>query len=351
MPKKSITMTDVARYAGVSISTVSRVVNGSVNVSDPLRQLVATAIVALNYKPIRVGTTFTASANIAVLIPNISSPFFHNLIQGIQSICFEKGHTLQIYSSGDDPEKEMIHADDLAARADVKGVIFAGTWIWEHQEPVLRLEESGVPICLINRFAPTVQADLLEVEREQGTYSATAHLIRLGHSRIGCITGIPNASTNMDEVPGFRRAMNDFQLETDDDLIMHTHLSAEGGYRAGLELLDRDLRPTAILARTDRLAIGVMRAAWELSIDIPDDLSIIGYDDEPDAKFTRPALTTIRQPQYDMGTRAATLLFERISNPALPQRQVIVQPQLIVRETTAAPRARARALARTAEAQ
>lgn len=351
MRKKSITMTDVARRVGVSISTVSRVVNGSVNVSDQLRHQVEAAISELNYQPIRATSRYGAAANIAVLIPSISSPFFQNLIKGIQSVCIENGCILQIYNSDDDPEKEMIHAEELSSRVDIRGVIFAGAWTWDHQEPITNLQEAGVALCLINRFASGVHADLLEVEREQGTYDAAVHLLQLGHTRIGCISGIPNAAINPDLVAGFRRALSDYQIKIDEDLVLETRLSAQGGYRAGLELLARENRPTAILARTDRLAIGVMRAAWELSIDIPNDLSIIGYDDEPDARFTRPALTTVRQPQYEMGTRAAALLFERIDNPALPQRQVIVQPQLIVRETTTAPRAARRALERTAVAQ
>ena len=343
-------MTDVARKVGVSISTVSRVVNGSVNVSEQLRRQVDAAINELNYQPIRARYRYGSAANIAVLIPSISSPFFQNLIKGMQAVCIDNGCTLQIYNSDDDPEKEMIHADELSSRVDLRGVIFAGAWTWDHQEPISKFQEAGIPICLINRFAAGVRDDLLEVEREQGTYDAAAHLLRLGHTHIGCITGIPNAAINPDLVAGFRRAMGDHHIEIVEDMILETHLSAEGGYRAGLELLARQNRPTAILARTDRLAIGAMRAAWELAIEIPDDLSIIGYDDEPDARFTRPALTTIRQPQYEMGTRAATLLFERIGNPGLPQRQVIVQPQLIVRETTA-PMTVTRSIAKTAVAQ
>jgi len=335
MPRKSVTMTDVACQAGVSISTVSRVINGSIKVSAHLRNQVEAAIEVLGYQRIHIETGYSSASSIAVMIPNINSPFFHSLIHGIQLTCFENGHTLQIYSSGDDPEKEMIHASELLLRSDIRGVIFAGAWTWEHQEPVLRLEESRLPICLINRFAPTLSADVLEVEREQGTYEATTHLLQLGHTHIGCVTGIPNADTISDKVTGFRRALHDYSIKIDEDLILETNLSAEGGYRAGLDLLTHEHRPTAIFARTDRLAIGVMRAAWELSIAIPDDLSIVGYDDEPDAKFLRPALTTVRQPQYEMGVRAALLLFERIRNQDLPPRQVIIQPKLIVRETTA----------------
>ena len=337
MRKKSITMTDVARKVGVSISTVSRVVSGSVNVSEQLRCQVDAAINELNYQPIRATSRYGTAANIAVLIPSIGSPFFQNLTKGIQSVSIENGCTLQIYDSDDDPEKELLHADELSSRADIRGVIFAGAWTRDHQEPILKLQAADIPICLINRFAAGIRADLLEVEREQGTYDAAEHLIQLGHTRIGCITGIPNAAINPDRVEGFRRALSDYHIDIDEDLMLATHLSAEGGYRAGLDLLARYDRPTAILARTDRLAIGAMRAAWELAIDIPDDLSIIGYDDEPDARFTRPALTTMRQPQFEMGIRAASLLFERIGNRDLPQRQVIVQPQLIERESTTPP--------------
>jgi LacI family transcriptional regulator len=343
-------MTDVARHADVSISTVSRVVTGSVNVSDQLRKQVEAAITDLNYQPIRAASRYGASANVAVLVPNAGGPFFQRLNQGIQSTCFEQGHTLQIYNSDDDPEKEMIHADELATAATVKGVIFAGAWTWDHQEPILKLEQAGIPLCLINRCAPTVRADLLEMEREQGTYEAARHLLQLGHVRIGCIAGIPNAAIGRDQVAGFRRAMRDYRVDIDENLFVETHLSADGGYRAGMEMLASPDPPTAILARTDRLAIGAMRAAWDLAIAIPNELSIVGYDDEPDAKFTRPALTTIRQPQYEMGARAAGLLFERIANPALPQRQVIVQPQLIVRETTAPPVTVARPLEESAAA-
>ena len=247
MPKKSITMTAVARQAGVSISTVSRVVNGSVNVSDQLKKQVEASIAELNYEPIRIGSAYSALATIAVMIPNINSPFFHKLIQGMQAVCFENGRTLQIYSSGDDPEKEMIHADELLLRSDIKGVIFAGAWTWDYQEPILKLEEAGKPICLINRFAPTVRADLLEVDRVQGTFYATEHLLQLGHTRIGCITGIPNAATHPDRVKGFRRALTEYQIKVDEDLICETSLSAEGGYRAGLKLLGREDYPSADL--------------------------------------------------------------------------------------------------------
>ena len=335
MPKKSVTMTDVARQAGVSISTVSRVINGSVKVSHHLRNQVETAIEELSYQPIRVGSGDRPAPGIAIIVPNIDSSFFHNLVQGILLTCFENSHILQIYSSGDDPEKEMVHASELLLRSDIRGVIFAGPWTWKHEEPILKLEESKLPLCLINRFAPTVSAaDVLEVEREQGAYAATTHLLQLGHTQIGCVTGIPYADTVSDKVAGFRRALRDYSIEIDEGWILETNLSAEGGYRAGLDLLTREHRPTAIFARTDRLAIGIMRAARELSIAIPDDLSIVGYDDEPDARFWRPALTTVRQPQYEMGVRAASLLFERIRNRYLPPRQAIIQPQLIVRETT-----------------
>jgi DNA-binding LacI/PurR family transcriptional regulator len=138
-------------------------------------------------------------------------------------------------------------------------------------------------------------------------------------------------------VSGYRRSLKEHAIPLDETLIVETPFSVIGGYQAANMLLSSDSPPTAIFARSDRHALGVLHAANKLSIAVPDELSIVGHDDEPDAEFWNPPLTTIRQPQYEMGTKAATLLFERMNNHALPPRQAIIQPQLIIRETTAPP--------------
>ena len=184
---------------------------------------------------------------------------------------------------------------------------------------------------------PGLTVDLVEVDKHQGTYEAMSYLLSSEHTRIGCIVGISSGSVSSDPVSSYRRAMKDYGVAVDERLIVETQPSVQGGHRAAMTLLDCANPPTAIFAHSDRLALGVLRAARDLSITVPDELSVIGHDDEPDAMFWTPALTTIRQPQYEMGIKAATLLYERMENPNLPPRQVIIQPQLILRESTARP--------------
>ena len=339
MPKKDVTMTDVARRAGVSISTVSRVINGTVPVSDDLREQILVAIRESGYVPVRANGAINSEqvSTIAIIVPALTGPFFANIIRGIQNICFDNGHTAAIYSSDNDPEKEIIHVDELRLQPSVKGVIFVGTWTWEPYEHVMQLYEQGMLICLINRHIPDLPVDLVEVDKNQGVYDATSHLLALGHQRIGCIVGIPSSATVVDQVAGYRRALQEYGVTVDENLILETPLSAQGGYNAANTLLTTDNPPSAIFSRSDRHALGILRAAHDLSIVVPDQLSIVGHDDEPDAAFWNPPLTSIRQPQYEMGIKAATLLFERMKNPELPQRQAIIQPQLIVRKSTALP--------------
>jgi len=332
-------MSDVAQRAGVSISTVSRVINQSMAVSIDLRRQVLEAVDALNYEPIRVGSTTGEGklASIAVIVTSLRSPFFSNIIAGIQSVSFDHGYTTVVFDSDNDQEKEIIHVNELPYHSGIEGVIFAGIWAWDHQDHIVELSKRGIPISLINRRVPNLALDMLQVDQSLGTFEATSHLLELGHRRIGIIFNRANAGVPPpDQLAGVRRAHEQFGLEMDEDLMVETDFSPQGGYKAALTLLNRAERPSAIFARADRLALGVLRAAHELSIAIPDALSVVGYGDEPDSKFWSPALTTVRQPQYEMGTRAAELLFERIADSSLPQRQIIFQPRLIERESAAA---------------
>lgn len=332
-------MSDVAQRAGVSISTVSRVINQSMAVSTDLRRQVLQAVEALNYEPIRVGSASDEGnlASIAVIVTSLRSPFFSNIIAGIQSVSFDHGYTTMVFDSDNDQEKEIIHVNELPYHAGIEGVIFAGIWAWEHEDHIVELHKHGIPIALINRRVPDLTLDMLQVDQSLGTFEATSHLLELGHRRIGVIFNKANAGVPPpDQLAGVRRAYAEFGLEMDANQIVETEFSPQGGYQAAMKLLNQAERPTAIFARADRLALGVLRAAYELSISIPHELSVVGYGDEPDSKFWTPGLTTVRQPQYEMGTRAAEMLFERIENKNLPQRQVIFQPRLIARESAIA---------------
>jgi LacI family transcriptional regulator len=332
---KSVTITDVAKAAGVSISTVSRVTNGSAPVTEELRNRVLKAMAELGYRPSILAPSLRELPSIGVIIPDISTPFFARVVQGIEDVCLANNHPVLICNAGGDPEREVLYADELS-RLRVGGVIFAGAWGWEYDEHIAELHRRGIPLCLINREVSDLAVDMVLVDKTMGNYEATSHLLNLGHTAIACISGIPSAAVAHERVRGYRRAMEEAGIGVDESLIVHAQLSVEGGYRAGRELLMRERRPSAIFARTDLLALGVLHAAWDLGIRVPDELSVVGFDDSPLVDHVTPPLTTIRQPQYEMGAKAATLLFERMANSDLPQRQIIIQPRLILRQTTAA---------------
>lgn len=335
MAKRKVTITDVARAAGVSISTVSRVMNNSKPVNQELRELVEKSMYDLGYQPNILAQNLRSHsvAAIGVIIPDIRAPFFSMVVRGIEDVCFANDHTVFLCNSDDDPEKELIYAEELFRR-QVDGIIFASAWGWEFSEPLEDLNRRGMPMALINRTVLDLAVDMVLVDKNTGNYTATKHLLELGHRVIGCITMRSGGGAGEEEVLGYRQALTRWRIAVDESLIVPaTPLAAEGRL-AARKLLSRKPRPTAIFARSDTLALGVLYAAWEMGIKVPDELSVIGYSDAINMEYLTPPLTTIRQPQYEMGSSAATALFERIARPDLPQRRTVIQPQLMVRGTT-----------------
>ncbi len=341
MSPKAVTITDVARRARVSISTVSRVINNTVPVSAELRARVEQAMQELNYKPNILARNLRrqSSAMIGVIIPNIRGPFFAETVRGIEDFCFERGYMVYLCNSDDDPEKEILYAEQLH-RMRVDGVIFVGTWGWELLDHVRGLCEGGIPVCLINRPAEDLPVDLVLIDKNRGNYIATSHLVAQGHQVIGCITHIFQGGVGHEEVRGYRKALEEAGIPVREDLIIEATPFLSGGYQAARSLLEKPDPPTAIFAHSDMLAIGAARAALEMGLHVPGDLSIVGFGDIPFSEFYNPPLTTVRQPQHQMGSKAAAMLFERMKNKQLPQRQAIVEPRLIIRATTAAPKQR-----------
>lgn len=338
MAEGKVTITDVARAAGVSISTVSRVMNGTTPVSAELREQVLAVVQELGYQPNRLAQNLRnqSVAAIGVIIPDIRAPFFSMVVRGIEDACFANDHTVLLCNSDDDPEKELLYAEELYRR-QVDGIIFASAWGWQFNDPIEDLHRRGVPLSLINRTVSDLPVDMVLVDKTTGNFMATQHLLELGHRTIGCITMRSGGGADEEEVKGYRQALQRWQVPVDESLIVSSVPLPGEGRLAAQKLLSRTPRPTAIFARSDALAMGVLFAAWEMGIKVPDELSVVGYSDAPHVQYLTPPLTTIRQPQYEMGNRAAKALFERIARPDLSQRQTIIQPQLMVRGTTASP--------------
>ncbi len=205
-------------------------------------------------------------------------------------------------------------------------------------EHLKKLKKENILFVLLNRNIEELEVDCIKNDNKYGAYQATEHLIRLGHRRIGHITGPIYTSSVRERIEGYKEALKFYEIPVDETLIINSTLTTNGGYQGGLKLLKGPNPPTAIFAYSDLMAIGVLKACKELKIKIPDNLSLVGYDDIEIASLLEIPLTTIRQSRYTIGVMGTKLLISRINNPSSkrPFKCIILKPELIVRESTRA---------------
>ncbi|MBA1363934.1 LacI family DNA-binding transcriptional regulator [Burkholderia gladioli] len=329
------TIKDVAAMAGVSFTTVSHVVNNSRPVSADVRAKVERAIVQLNYVPSAVARSLKArsTATIGLVVPNSTNPYFAELARGIEDQCAARGYCVFFCNSDDDPIKQRNYLRVLQEKR-IDGLIIASAG----EDTVLAqtLADSREPLVIVDRNIEGLSADLVQIDHERGAYLATRHLIELGHSRIGCITGPVDTAVSAMRVHGFIRAMAERGIDIIPGAIAESDFSCLGGYRAAAELIDA-LHPSAIFAGNDLMGIGALRAAAERGLRVPTDCSIIGFDDIEMSSYTYPALSTVGQSVRALGEIAAQTLIERISAGASApaKRRRVVSPRLVLRESTA----------------
>jgi len=328
-----VTMNDVAERASVSVSTVSHVINGTRPVSEALRRRVRDAMDELGYRPnrlarsLRMGETHT----IGVIVPDSSNPFFAEVARGIEDTSFAQRYSVILCNSDGDLEKELFYTSVLTSK-QVDGILFVAAGV--STEHIRALQEDQVPVVVVDREIPEVSVDEVLTNNVHGGARVTRHLIDLGHRRIGCITGPSDVTPSADRVTGYRQALRDAGLPFDEGIVVKGDFQFEGGYRAAQQLLAVDDAPTAIFACNDLMAVGVIRAAREMGLRVPADLSVTGFDDVSLASFASPPLTTVAQPKYEMGVLATRLLFERMEDGGSPPRHRVLETRLIVRRST-----------------
>ncbi len=328
------TMRDVAQQAGVSISTVSHVVNNSRNVSEDARSRVLLAMQMLDYKPnalaqnLRRQQTFT----IGMIVPDIANPFFAEIARGIEDASFEQDHSVILCNTDGDIGKQATHTD-LLIKNQAAGILFVAAGI--STELVEGLQARRVPLVVVDREVPGVRVDTVLTNHLQGGRLATQYLFDLGHRRIACISGGSDLSPSAERLTGYEQVLQENGLLMEESLVVRGDFQYDSGYRAMQQLLTLADRPTAVFACNDLMAIGAISAATEGGLRVPQDLSIVGFDDVRLASFTNPPLTTIAQPKYEIGVVALEMLLARAQNLAAPARLVRLDTELIVRRSTA----------------
>ena len=326
---------DVALHAGVSITTVSHVVNGTRFVSDIARLRVEEAVRQLGYVPSAVARSLKNNNTLTfgMVIPNNSNPYFAEIIRGVENRCFAAGYNVILCNSNDDPERQATYLRLLVEKR-VDGLVFVATG----SDAVVRatLGDIKTPLVLLDRdVTGMVSSDLVEVNHTVGGELATRHLLELGHPRVACISGPPGLSPSSQRRAGWKQALEAAGVERRENDLARGDFTARGGHLAMQALLKRKPRPTAVFVCNDLMAFGALSAAREARISVPEQLSIVGFDDIELAAFSSPPLTTIVQPKLEIGTIAADLLLERVEKNRQDARRVILEPQLKIRGSTA----------------
>ncbi len=328
------TMRDVARHAGVSIATVSHVINETRPVSEELRQRVLHSMDALGYQPNAIARALRNkhSSTLGLVVPDGRNPFFAEIAQGIEEVSLEHGYSLILCDSGNDLGKVLVHAKHLSAKR-VDGIIFATSG--DDWEDVFTLIEEGTAVLVIDMDTSPFATDAILFDNFLGGLLATQHLLTLGHQRIACITGPSRQSLRREREIGYRHALQEAGITPDETLIQEGNFQPASGYQHALELLRQPDPPSAIFACNDLMAMGALRAAHEMHLDVPTQLSVIGFDDIYLASYTTPTLSTVRLPKHAMGRQAAHMLLQRIHDPQRPLATYTVGLELVIRESTA----------------
>jgi LacI family transcriptional regulator len=334
------TLHDVARAAGVSIATVSATINGTAFVSSSLQERVRRAIAEVGYHPDAIARSLKTrtTKTLGLIISDISNPFFTALVRGLEDVANAHGYTLILCNTDERVEKEQAYLQLLRSRR-VDGLIMAPVG-GARDYADLPAMITG-PVVFIDRRVPA-PADVVVVDNVRGAAEVTRYLLELGHRRIGVIAGLPRISTSEERLGGYRQALAEVGMQPDPGLLKVGYSRLEGGHEAALDLLALSVRPTAVFATNNLMAIGLMRAVAERGLRCPADISVACFDDFEWASVFHPRLTTVAQPTYEMGKRAAELVLARLAGDRMEGRQeIILGPRLIVRDSCAAPRGEA----------
>jgi LacI family transcriptional regulator len=326
------TIKEVAVLAGVSSATVSHVINGTRYVSDAVRDQVLNAMKELDYRPndlarsLRSGITHT----LGLIIPDSSNPFFAELGHCIENAAFKAGYSVILCNTENDMRKELLYVDVLTKKL-VDGMIFVAAG--ENADIFKSLVDLDIPVVVMDRNYEGLDLELVSSDNHQGGVLATSHLISLGHTRIGCVSGPSKINPSSKRLDGYMEALKSKGLPVDPKYIVQGDFHPESGFDAGIKLLSLPERPTAIFACNDLMAMGVIKAAASMGLRVPEDLALVGYDDIELASYTNPPLSTIKQPKVEMGLTALQIILDRIGNRESGRQKIQLPVSIVVRSS------------------
>ena len=326
---------EIAVRAGVSQATVSRVINNKSNVHEETRRRVLKVIEELGYIPNAAARSLVTqrTTKIGLIVSDVTNPFYPELVEAVEGLARDNGYVTLLCNTQRDPSKDRVYARFLIEQR-VAGVLF--TSVTPQSDAPQQFLRAGIPFVFINRYLKDLAVPSVLTDNVGGAYRMTQYLLELGHSRIAFIRGLSHTTTSQDREAGYRRCLMDHGLKVEGVYLAQGDYSREAAYEATRRLLQLPAPPTAIFCANDYMAFGALDAVCDRGLRVPDDISVVGFDNIALASLGSISLTTMEQPTAKMARRALEILLELIEGNALPQEPLveIYEPRLIVRRTS-----------------
>jgi LacI family transcriptional regulator len=331
-------MKDIAKMARVSLGTVSHVLNDSAGVREPLRKRVLEAVQAAGYQPSQLarGLRRDKTNMIAMIIPDITNPFFPAVVRGAEDVAFSNGYRLILCNTDNDHSKELVHLNELRTYLPA-GLIVIPSNFSDLTAQAESFSRAGTGVVCIDRLPKNWTGDSVTADNEEGAYNATRCLLQLGHTQLAAITGPLHLTNANERLVGFKRAVREAKLQLAPEYVQETTFERQGGHSKTLILLRLIPRPTAIFAGNDMIALGALLAIREAGLRCPEDISLMGFDDLDLAETTNPSLSSVSQSGYQLGSTAARILLDRLAGDKGPAKHVVLETSLKLRHSVAPP--------------
>ena len=331
------TIRDVAKRAGVAPITVSRVINNSGYVSQEKRDRVEAAVAELDYVPNILARSFRSkqTRTIALILTDITNPFWTDVAHGVEDAAREHKFNVILCNTNESESRQVEYVSVLMQK-QVDGILLVPAR--SRPEATEAIQKQGTAVVVLDRQVPTADVDVVRCDSEGGAYQLVRHVLSLGHRRVAVLTGPKDVSSAQDRVIGYRRAFLDANIDISEDLIFYGKFVQASGYEMAQRALLVTPQPTALFAANNFIAIGAWRALRDAGLRIPEDITLVAFDDLPAGLVVDPFLTVAAQPGYEMGKQATELLLDRLTSdtPTKPQR-IVLPTQLIIRHSSGAP--------------
>jgi len=333
LARSRVNIRDVAKQAGVSHQTVSRVINKSERVTPETRRRVVAAIEELGYRPSRLAQSLVTqkTRTVGLVVADITNPFYFEVARGVQDTALEQGYNVFVCNTDNNPQGEK-NVLNLLASQEVDGIIMATAS--SSDEELHAFADSYKPFVIINREINHPKASIINVDICKGAKLAIKHLIERGHTQIGMLSHKGHQPDDVRRVMGYRETLKTHQITPKDEWLVLTSPNLVGGYEATQELLNQNPNITAIFTYNDLMAIGALRGCHDMGLRVPEDCAIIGFDDIKFSAMQMPSLSSIRYDKYGIGKAAMERLLEIIEEPEMVFEPVHMDVELVIREST-----------------